>query len=207
MKATSLDDYLDGFSSFPKRRNKRLAMLREAYTYGVPGMITKSMTDRLAQSGHYTFHIGTPDPEMRRIASWMLTHENNRTTIAKFIPKIWKRGGREDLKLVGLLLANMSDEELGENGWTVFLQLVQERVSVEVFLETAEEFLRGGRELPDDAWIRDAAAQSQTWAQLMILLLSLDEKRTANHENLLKETPRGGELFERIRQRLIQRLP
>ena len=206
MKATSLDDYLDGFSSFPKRRNKRLAMLREAYTYGVPGMITKSMTDRLAQSGHYSFHIGTPDPEMRRIASWMLTHENNRTTIAKFIPKIWKRGGREDLKLVGLLLANMSDEELGENGWTVFLQLIQERVSVEVFLETAEEFLRGGRELPDDAWIRDAAAQSQTWAQLMILLLSLDEKRTANHENLLKETPRGGELFERIRQRLIQRL-
>mgnify|MGYP001160850915 CR=1 FL=1 len=207
MKATSLDDYLDGFSSFPKRRNKRLAMLREAYTYGVPGMITKSMTDRLAQSGHYTFHIGTPDPEMRRIASWMLTHENNRTTIAKFIPKIWKRGGREDLKLVGLLLANMSDEELGENGWTVFLQLVQERVSVEVFLETAEEFLRGGRELPDDAWIRDAAAQSQTWAQLMILLLSLDENRTANHENLLKETPNGGELLERIRQRLIQRLP
>ena len=207
MKATSLDDYLDGFSSFPKRRNKRLAMLREAYTYGVPGMITKSMTDRLAQSGHYTFHIGTPDPEMRRIASWMLTHENNRTTIAKFIPKIWKRGGREDLKLVGLLLANMSDEELGENGWIVFLQLVQERVSVEVFLETAEEFLRGGRKLPDDAWIRDAAAQSQTWAQLMILLLSLDEKRTANHENLLKETARGGELFERIRQRLIQRLP
>jgi hypothetical protein len=198
---------LDGFSSFPKRRNKRLAMLREAYTYGVPGMITKSMTDRLAQSGHYTFHIGTPDPEMRRIASWMLTHENNRTTIAKFIPKIWKRGGREDLKLVGLLLANMSDEELGENGWTVFLQLVQERVSVEVFLETAEEFLRGGRELPDDAWIRDAAAQSQTWAQLMILLLSLDENRTANHENLLKETPNGGELLERIRQRLIQRLP
>lgn len=207
MKATSLDDYLDGFSSFPKRRNKRLAMLREAYTYGVPGMITKSMTDRLAQSGHYTFHIGTPDPEMRRIASWMLTHEKNRTTIAKFIPKIWKRGGREDLKLVGLLLANMSDEELGENGWTVFLQLVQERVSVEVFLETAEEFLRGGRELPDDAWIRDAAAQSQTWAQLMILLLSLDENRTANHENLLKETPNGGELLERIRQRLIQRLP
>ena len=206
MKATSLDDYLDGFSSFPKRRNKRLAMLREAYTYGVPGMITKSMTDRLAQSGHYTFHIGTPDPEMRRIASWMLTHENNRTTIAKFIPKIWKRGGREDLKLVGLLLANMSDEELGENGWTVFLQLVQDRVSVEVFLETAEEFLRGGRELPDDAWIRDAAAQSKTWAQLMILLLSLDEKRTANHENLLKETPNGGELLERIRHRLIQRL-
>ena len=206
MKPNSLDDYLDGFSSFPTRRRKRLAMLREAYTYGVPGMMTKSMTDRLATSGQYTFHIGTPDPEMRRLASWMLTNEKDRLKIAKFIPKIWKRGGREDLKLVGLLLANMSDEELGENGWTVFLQLVQERVSVEVFLETAEEFVRGGRPLPDDAWIDDAANQSQVWAQLMVLLLSLDENRCTTHERLISQAPKGGELFERIRMRLLQRL-
>lgn len=206
MKPSSLDDYLDGFSSFPTRRRKRLAMLREAYTYGVPGMMTKSMTDRLATSGQYTFHIGTPDPEMRRLASWMLTNEKDRLKIAKFIPKIWKRGGREDLKLVGLLLANMSDEELGENGWTVFLQLVQERVSVEVFLETAEEFVRGGRPLPDDAWIDDAANQSQVWAQLMVLLLSLDENRCTAHERLISQAPKGGELFERIRMRLHQRL-
>ena len=143
---------------------------------------------------------------MRRIASWMLTNEQDRLKIAKFIPKIWKRGGREDLKLVGLLLANMSDEELGENGWTIFLQLVQERVSVEVFLETAEEFLRGGRQLPDDEWIRDASLQSKTWAQLMILLLSLDESRVAPHQNLLETAKEGGELFERIRERLLQRL-
>jgi hypothetical protein len=181
-------------------------MLREAYTYGVPGMMTKSMTDRLATSGQYTFHIGTPDPEMRRLASWMLTNEKDRLKIAKFIPKIWKRGGREDLKLVGLLLANMSDKELGENGWTVFLQLVQERVSVEVFLETAEEFVRGGRPLPDDAWIDDAANQSQVWAQLMVLLLSLDENRCTAHERLISQAPKGGELFERIRMRLLQRL-
>ena len=206
MKPNSLDDYLDGFSSFPTRRRKRLAMLREAYTYGVPGMMTKSMTDRLATSGQYTFHIGTPDPEMRRLASWMLTNEKDRLKIAKFIPKIWKRGGREDLKLVGLLLANMSDKELGENGWTVFLQLVQERVSVEVFLETAEEFVRGGRPLPDDAWIDDAANQSQVWAQLMVLLLSLDENRFTAHERLISQAPKGGELFERIRMRLLQRL-
>ena len=206
MKPASLDDYLDGFPSFPKRRRKRLSFLRQAYTYGVPGMITKSMTDRLASSGHYTFHIGTPDPEMRRIASWMLTNEDDRLKIAKFIPKIWKRGGREDMKLVGLLLANMSNEELGENAWTILLQLIQDRVSIEVFLETAEEFLRGGRTIPDDAWIRDAAMQSAVWAQLMVLLLSLDEKRAEKHATLLNETPKGGELFERIRQRLLQRL-
>ena len=206
MKPTSLDDYLAGFPSFPKRRGKRLSFLRQAYTYGVPGMITKSMTDRLASSGHYTFHIGTPDPEMRRIASWMLTNEDDRLKIAKFIPKIWKRGGREDMKLVGLLLANMSNEELGENAWTILLQLIQDRVSIEVFLETAEEFLRGGRTIPDDAWIRDAAMQSTVWAQLMVLLLSLDEERAEQHATLLNETPKGGELFERIRQRLLQRL-
>ncbi len=206
MKPISLDDYLDGFPSFPKRRSKRLSFLRQAYTYGVPGMITKSMTDRLASSGHYTFHIGTPDPEMRRIASWMLTNEDDRLKIAKFIPKIWKRGGREDMKLVGLLLANMSDEELGENAWTILLQLIQDRVSIEVFLETAEEFLRGGRTIPDDVWIQDASMQSAVWAQLMILLLSLDQERAKQHATLLNETPRGGELFERIRQRLLQRL-
>ena len=206
MKPTSLDDYLDGFPSFPKRRSKRLSFLRQAYTYGVPGMITKSMTDRLASSGHYSFHIGTPDPEMRRIASWMLTNEDDRLKIAKFIPKIWKRGGREDMKLVGLLLANMSNEELGDNAWTILLQLIQDRVSIEVFLETAEEFLRGGRTIPDDAWIRDAAMQSTVWAQLMILLLSLDEERAKQHATLLNKTPKGGELFERIRQRLLQRL-
>ena len=206
MKPTSLDDYLDGFPSFPKRRSKRLSFLRQAYTYGVPGMITKSMTDRLASSGHYTFHIGTPDPEMRRIASWMLTNEDDRLKIAKFIPKIWKRGGREDMKLVGLLLANMSNEELGENAWTILLQLIQDRVSIEVFLEMAEEFLRGGRTIPDDAWIRDAAMQSTVWAQLMVLLLSLDEERAEQHATILNETPKGGELFERIRQRLLQRL-
>ena len=206
MKKASLDDYLDGFTSFPLRRRKRLSMLREAYTYGVPGMITKSMTDRLAQSGHYTFHIGTPDPEMRRIASWLLTSEKDRIKIAKFIPKLWKRGGREDLKLVGLLLANMSDDELGENAWTVLLQLIQERVSVEVFLEIAEEFVRGGRQIPDDEWIQAAALQSDVWSQLMILLLSLDQQRCASHEDLIRNTPQGGELFERIRNRLILQL-
>ena len=100
----------------------------------------------------------------------------------------------------------MSDDELGESGWTVFLQLIQDRVSVEVFLETAEEFLRGGRELPSDTWISDAAAQSEVWAQLMVLILSLDESRANSHTTLLHSTPRGGELFERIRNRLIERV-
>lgn len=205
METTSLDVYLGDVEHLPKRKKKTLKLLREAYTYGVPGIITKSMTDRLAYSGQYTFHIGTPDPEMRRLASWMLTIEPNRKKIARLIPKIWKRHGREDLKLVGLLLANMSDEELDEDGWTILLQLIQDKIAVESFLEISEELVRGGRTLPNDSWIIEASQQSKTWWQLMVLLLSIDENRSLNHQDLIKSAPKGGELFERIRNRLLER--
>ena len=164
------------------------------------------MTDRLALSGQYTFHIGTPDPEMRRIASWMLTIEPDRKRVARLIPKIWKRHGREDLKLVGLLLANMSDEELEEEGWTILLQLIQDKIAVEAFLEISEELVRGGRTLPNESWIIDASNQSKTWHQLMILLLSIDETYAENHSELIKTAAKGGELFERIRTRLLERI-
>jgi len=143
---------------------------------------------------------------MRRLASWMLTVEPNRKRIARLIPKIWKRHGREDLKLVGLLLANMSDEELEENGWTILLQLIQDKIAVEAFLEISEEFVRGGRTLPDDSWIIDASRQSNTWFQLMVLILSIDESRCLKHQRLIKTAPQGGELFERIRCRLLERI-
>jgi hypothetical protein len=143
---------------------------------------------------------------MRRIASWMLTVEPNRKRIARLIPKIWKRYGREDLKLVGLLLANMSDKDLEEDGWTILLQLIQDKIAVEAFLEISEELVRGGRTLPDDSWIIDASKQSKTWFQLMILVLSIDENRCSNHQELIKTAPKGGELFERIRNRLLERI-
>ena len=206
METPSLDVFLGDVTALPKRKKTTLKLLREAYTYGVPGIITKSMTDRLAFSGQYTFHIGTPDPEMRRLASWMLTIEPNRKRLAKLIPKIWKRHGREDLKLVGLLLANMSDEELEEDGWTILLQLIQDKIAVEAFLEISEELVRGGRNLPDDSWIIDASKQSKTWFQLMILILSIDENRCLKHLELIKTAPQGGELFERIRNRLLERI-
>ena len=205
METPSLDAYLDTVENLPRRKKKTLKILREAYTYGVPGIITKSMTDRLAYSGQYAFHIGTPDPEMRRLASWMLTIEPNRKRIARLIPKIWKRHGREDLKLVGLLLANMSDEELHEDGWTIFLQLIQDKIAVESFLEISEELVRGGRNLPNDSWIIEASQQSKIWWQLMVLLLSIDENRSLSHQDMIKSAPKGGELFERIRNRLLER--
>ena len=40
----------------------------------------------------------------------------------------------------------------------------------------------------------------------MVLMLSLDESRAKSHTTLLHGTPEGGELFERIRNRLIERV-
>ena len=55
---------------------------------------------------------------MRTIASWLLTqYEPRPRKLAKLIPALWKRHGREDLKLVGLLLANLSVEDIGEDPW------------------------------------------------------------------------------------------
>ena len=97
-------------------------------------------------------------------------------------------------------------EELEEDGWTVLLQLIQDKIAVEAFLEISEELVRGGRNLPDDSWIIDAAKQSKTWFQLMILILSIDESRCLKHLELIKTAPQGGELFERIRNHLLERI-
>ena len=41
METPSLDAFLDEFTALPKRKKAVLKLLREAYTYGVPGIITK----------------------------------------------------------------------------------------------------------------------------------------------------------------------
>ena len=52
-------------SSFVENRSGSLHV-------GVPPMIAKSMTDRLNENNEYSFHLGTTDPELRKIASWSL---------------------------------------------------------------------------------------------------------------------------------------
>ena len=54
--------------------------------------------------------------------------------IPNLIPKLWKRNGREDLKLAGLLIANTEGDP-----WSKFLGLLRKREPVEVLLEVAEE--------------------------------------------------------------------
>ena len=133
-----LDDILS--EKLPKGR-KELAFLKSAYSVGVEALVNRSITDKLLIDSGLKFHIGTTDPHMRRIASWLLTNYEER--IPSLIPKLWKRNGREDLKLVGLLIANTDGDP-----WPKFLGLLRKREPVEALLEVAEEIKRSGRKIP-----------------------------------------------------------
>ena len=187
-----------------RSHRKMLKFLKGAYDSGVPGMMTKPSTDLLAHAGGYSFHCGCPNPEMRDIASWILTSgEGNTRRIAKLIPSLWKRHGQEDLVLAGLLLANMSEEELGELPWMAFIHLFKKQEPLGALLEISEELIRGGHEIPDDQWLIAMAGQSKLWHQVAVLFLSLRKEGVGEIRGLVTTAPTGGELFERIRNRLL----
>ena len=84
-----LDDYL---SSIDKRSLKKpklvLNHIRDAYPIGIPALSIKSTTDRIGLDAGYSFHLGTAEPELRRIASWIFTnisHSEKIENITKII--------------------------------------------------------------------------------------------------------------------------
>ena len=183
---------------------KTLKFLLNAYRISSPGMITKPKTDILANHGAFEFHYGSTDPEMRTITSWLLTNAFNRKKLVKLIPKLWKRHGKEDLKLVGLLLANLSIEELGEDPWITFIHLFNDSEPLETILEIAEEMNRSENKIPDDEWLIAMAEQSSLWHQISMLFVSIRQQNLGDLEHLVSTAPSGGELFEKIRNRLLE---
>lgn len=187
-----------------RSQRKMLKFLKGAYAAGTPGMMAKPSTDLLANAGGYSFHYGCPNPEMRAIASWILTSgEEKPRRVAKLIPALWKRHGQEDLVLAGLLLANMSEDELGDSPWMALIHLLGEQEPLGALLEISEEILRGGHEIPDDRWLIAMAGQSQLWHQVAVLFLSLRKGDLGDARTLIVTAPGGGELFERIRNHLL----
>ena len=183
---------------------KTLKFLRGAYSAGVPGMMSKPSTDLLANSGGFSFHYGCPNPALRNIASWILTSGQEKPRrIAKLIPALWKRHGQEDLVVVGLLLANMSEEELGVSPWMALIHMFGDQEPLGALLEIGEEMKRGGHEIPDDAWLAAMAGQSRLWHQVAVLFASLRTEGAGEIRGLITTAPAGGELFERIRNRLL----
>lgn len=200
-----LDDWLEEQSgSRLKNKRRTLQFLLKAYKQCVPDFTNKPRTDITTGDGGFSFHIGTPLPDLRQLSSWMLTTVPKRRLLAKMIPALWKRHGREDLSMAGLLLANLPREDLGEDPWMAFIHLLQRREALMVVLEVAEEITRAGHPAPSDEWLMAAAEQSQHWHQYCVLFLSLRKNSIGACDNLVRTAPAGGEMYERIRSRILQ---
>ena len=199
-----LDDWLEGQSTKVLKSKRRcLRFLREAYNRCVSDFANKVRTDVTMTDGGFRFHAGTPLPDLRQITSWMITHAPNQRVLARIIPALWKRHGREDVSVAGMLLANLEPAVLGQEPWMAFIHLLQRQEPLLVVLEVAEELVRAGHAVPDDAWLSAAAEQSGHWHQYCVLFLSLRRELGACRP-LVERAPKGGEMFERIRQRLLE---
>ena len=176
----------------PKGR-KSVAFLKTAYDCGSQGLVNRSITDKVLQKSGLSFHIGTDDPTMRRIASWILT--NHKERIGDLIKRLWKRCGREDVKLIGLLIANTEG-----NAWAMMLDLIDRSIPLDLTLEVAEEIKRSGRQIPSADFLQQKNA-NKIQMQNAMLIASLDMKE--EYVDLVRNAPMGGELFERIRMRAL----
>ena len=201
---SDLDEFLTNQSPkvlLGKRRS--LKFLRLAYAKGCIGLMVKPTSDLLAHDAGFSFNLGCADPELRRIASWVLTNSKNRRKLARLIPALWKRHGYEDLKMAGILLSNLSEEDLGEDPWMAFIHLLQRQESLDMILDIAEEIIRGGNPVPDDSWIVEMSKQSTLWHQTAVIFCSLSKRNPTTCKQMIELAPTGGELFERIRVRAL----
>tara|TARA_A100001035_G_scaffold203771_1_gene163986 strand:+ start:832 stop:1407 length:576 start_codon:yes stop_codon:yes gene_type:complete len=185
-----LDSLFD--KGLPKGR-KSMSFLKSAYDCGAQGLVNRSITDKVLQQSGLSFHIGTDDPTMRRIASWLLTNHEDR--IEELVKRLWKRCGREDVKLIGLLFANTEGD-----AWAKMLSTINKGLPLDLILEMAEEIKRSGRTVPGIDFLSSFDA-SKIQRQNAMLIASLDMKE--EYIDLVRSAPEGGELFERIRMRSL----
>tara|TARA_B100001996_G_scaffold285134_1_gene225406 strand:- start:264 stop:848 length:585 start_codon:yes stop_codon:yes gene_type:complete len=188
--ADSLDSLFD--QGLPKGR-KVMFFLKTAYDCGSQGLVNRSITDKVLQQSGLAFHIGTDDPTMRRIASWLLTNHEER--IQELVKRLWKRCGREDVKLIGLLFANTEGD-----AWAKMLSTINKGLPLDLVLEMAEEIKRSGRDVPSIEFLSSYNA-NKIQKQNAMLIASLDMKE--EYVELVKNAPKGGEVFERIRKRSL----
>ena len=185
-----LDLLLD--EGLPKGR-KCLPFIKQAYDCGAQSLVNRSITDKLLLKSGLSFHIGTDDPTMRRVASWLLTNYSERSD--ELIKRLWKRSGREDIKLIGLLIANIEGD-----AWGKMLAIIDRGIPIDLVLEIAEEIKRSGRENPSPEYLT-RWNKSKVQKQNAVLIASLDMRE--EFIELISSAPAGGELYERIRKRSL----
>ena len=185
-----LDLLLD--EGLPKGR-KCLTFIKRTYDCGAQSFVNRSITDKVLLKSGLSFHIGTDDPTMRRVASWLLTNYAERSE--EIIKRLWKRSGREDVKLIGLLIANIEGD-----AWGKMLSIIDRGIPIDLVLEIAEEIKRSGRGVPTAEYLAKWNT-SKVQMQNAVLIASLDMKD--EFIELISSAPAGGELYERIRKRSL----
>tara|TARA_B100001094_G_scaffold247976_1_gene244917 strand:+ start:52 stop:627 length:576 start_codon:yes stop_codon:yes gene_type:complete len=188
-----VDDLDRLFDEGLPKGKKALLFLKRSYDCGAQILVNRTITDKLLAQSGLAFHIGTDDPTMRRVASWLLTDYQQRCD--DLIRRLWKRGGREDIKLIGLLLANIEGD-----AWGRMLKMINRSLPLDLTLEMAEEIKRSGRNVPSLEFL-SKWNQSKIQKQNVMLIASLDMRE--EFVQLVSNAPPGGELFERIRKRSL----
>ena len=206
-----LDEYFDstsrGIHSSPRKLAK---VVRAAYPIGVPALIMKSSTDRFGEAAGYSFHLGTPDENLRRIASWLLTNaSNNQKTLVKLIRRLWKRHGREDVALAALLLANIDLKSLGTDPWSILVSNISRKEPAEALLLTIEEVLRAGKSIPTDEQLLTWCKGRTIDGHLAVLVIHAATMRGDRVSSEVAEAiqlvsvPPGDSLLGRIKARIV----
>jgi len=210
-----LDEFLGEQPRRMHRSHRSLAkMVREAYPIGVPALIMKSSTDRLGDSAGYSFHLGTPDEILRRIASWLITEAGeDQRVLWKLVPLLWKRHGREDVALSALLLANLDGERVGVDPWVVLASSINSTEPAEALLLSIEEVFRAGHERPGDellkSWCEGRLVESHLALISSFVAINSDmeiEEGVISQLAMVK-VPVGDSLLGRIRDRVTSGIP
>ena len=211
MARDPLDEYFDSTSHRVHSSPRKLAkVVRAAYPIGVPALIMKSSTDRFGEAAGYSFHLGTPDENLRRIASWLLTNAGGeQKVLVKLVSRLWKRHGREDIALSALLLANLDHKSLGTDSWTMLAANISRKEPAEALLLTIEEVLRAGKSIPSDelllTWCKGRTIDGHL-AVLVIHAATMRGERVSSEvaEAIqLVSVPPGDSLLGRIKARIV----
>ena len=207
--SSTLDEFLSNTNwNINKKNKKLLKVLREAYTCGVPALIAKSLTDRLKTAGEYDFYLGTPPQELRLIASYLITEFNNEPPIIiQLLPTLWKRHGREDALLYGIILANINPELLSENIWMFFANSLRKKEPADDIISVCEELVKAKHPFPEIEILIDFYERGGIFQQYILFILFQKHKKNLKLNEkeieLIKKCPSPTDLSNRIKLRMI----
>lgn len=211
MARDPLDEFFDSTPHRVHSSARRLAkVVRSAYPIGVPALIMKSSTDRYGEAAGYSFHLGTPDKNLRRITSWLLTNAGSeQKVLLGLVKRLWKRHGREDVALAALLLANLDHKRLRTDPWDVLASNISRKEPAEALLLTIEEVLRAGRPLPSDERLISWCSGRRIDGHLAVLIIHAGTVRGEPVSSAVAQAvqsvtvPAGDSLLGRIKARIV----